>query len=73
MIAEDVKTIFKPYVLSEDYLDIGNGQFVSIDFFIDLFGNVSTPPTFDDLMSVDCGTRGYAEFFARCKSEGLFN
>lgn len=70
MVVADVRRVFTPYVIGED-LSIGNGQFVALEFFVMLFGAASATPTRDELDTIDAGTKGYGEFFARCQAEGL--
>lgn len=70
MTIEDVKNIFAPYVYGDE-ISIGSGQFVSIDFFVTLFGGASASPTYEELMVIDGGTKGYAAFFDQCRD--LFN
>lgn len=70
MTVQDVQTVFKPHV-NDETLNIGDGQTVSIDFFVVLFGSASSLPTYAELTAIDGGTRGYDSFFDQCKSEGL--
>lgn len=71
MTSVDVYTVFKPHIM-DDQIDIGDAQFVSVDFFTMLFASASSPtPTYQELITIDGGTKGYKNFFDQCKSEGL--
>ena len=75
MTKPEIETTFKTYINQAKFMGFDNSikiyanQIVSIDKFLNLFGNVSL--TYDDLISFDNGVMNYKNFFDQCKEDGV--
>ena len=75
MTADAVRTVFSSkWSPSDDSLNIGKHSYVSVDFFANLFKDVSDSPTYDELVTIDSENNyGYRDFFDKCREEGILN
>lgn len=70
MIVEDVSKVFKNYIIGNE-LKLPDGSTVEVEFFANvLFPTASANPTYNELVAIDEGTKGYISFFDLCKAEG---
>ena len=70
MTTQDVVRMF----LLNDELDqirISEYAYVSAHKFAELFASAPTEPSYQDLMDVDGGVMGYAQFLESCKNKGI--
>lgn len=70
MSPEVVRELFANLILG-NRLSLGWGTTVTVDRFAALFQTASSTPTCEELLQIDAGQLGYADFFRRCKADGI--
>ena len=70
MTIDDVRRIFARYVGGDDLI-LSATNFVPIDSFVILFDSASSNSTYQELVDIDGGDKGYIPFFNKCKTDGI--
>lgn len=65
-----IRNIFAINIVGE-FIILPGGSRVDAEFFADLFSAAPSNPTYDDLVAIDGGDKGYIPFFDQCKAEGI--
>jgi hypothetical protein len=74
MTADSVRIVFQAKIfLPDDTIGLSDGSTVPVDFFASLFAGASDTPTYQELVDIDGGTKGYIPFFDECKVEGILS
>ena len=74
MIETDIRKIFATKIsLSNDVINLPGGATVPVKVFANLFKNASSNPTYEELVDLDGGKKGYLSFFDECKTEGILS
>jgi hypothetical protein len=66
MTKNDVISIF-----NDDIIILPNGSSVSAEDFAEVFTDAPGNPSYNDLLTIDGGTKGYKEFLDKCKAKGI--
>ena len=69
MTSDDVKRVFK--IFDDDIIILPCTATVSINNFAIRFALAPSNPTYEDLMQIDAGEKGYKDFFDKCKADGI--
>jgi len=67
MNIEDIQLTFGV----DDLIKLPSGNVVKVERFQELFKEANKKPTYNELIIIDGGKKGYKDFFNECKEQGI--